>query len=321
MMVSRKLVKDAMHVVILLALIFSLIFVLTWTDTMSCSFIPGWCGAYYTILGSPKVAVVHGESGLGEPELLQEKMANPRSLGVRPTLLNIEYVNPGNLAQYDLVIVEKARKMSTEKVTMFIDYANFGGKLIWTGDAGAELADSGKFLHTDEVSTDANAPHDVIGPWARKLDNRPVRLDQLLGVEYIDNYCDMRQCNAAGENCVGLLNPVSNDNRLVYGFGSGQQFCVSKKRNFAIVKPVHSGTSTVVMTIDFLGNFIAGGENYGNNLPLIITNSKSRLFGLHMGQNVAYYALPPEYFLNDEVSEEHRYTSLLENMYLAMVYG
>ncbi len=321
MFLDRNLVRDAIHVMVLLVLVFVLLFVLTWTGTMRCSVIPGWCDAYYGIMGRPKVAVVFGESGLGSPELLQQKMANPRSLGVRPTLLNIEYVNAGNLKEYDLVIVEKCKKMSTEKVKMFIDYANFGGKLVWTGDAGTELVDSKNFLHEDEISVDSNAEHKIIGPWARKLENKAVRLDKLLGVEYIGNYCALRQCREEGENCVGLLNPVSTDNRLVYGFGSGNQFCITKGEDFAIVKPLNTGTSTIVMTIDFLSNFVVNGENYGNNLPLIITNSKSRLFGLRMGQNVAYYALPPEYFLNEEISPQHRYTSLLENMYLAMVYG
>ncbi len=318
---TRRLVKDSVHVVVLLALVFVLLFVLTWTSTMKCGFIPGWCDVYYGILGKPRVAIVYGESGLGEPEMLQREMAKPTGIGVRPVLLNVDYVNPGNLKQYDLVIVEKARKMSTEKVKMFIDYANFGGNLVWTGDAAAELVEEKNQLYEDEKSRDENAPHSPLGPWARKLDNKMVLLDELLGVEYLGNYCSMRNCAASGETCAGLLNPVSNDNPLVYGFGSGMSFCVSGDRDFSIVKPIATGTSTIVMTVDFQGNFIAGGENYGNNLPLIMTNAKSRLFGLGIGQNVVYYALPPEYFVNEKIAPEHRYVSLLENTYLAVIYG
>ncbi len=123
---ATKAAGLAARILALLVLVFVLLYILTWTNTLKCERIPGWCNIYYSVKGKPKVLIAYGDYGLGNPDLLSDILANPEYVGVRPTMLHIDHINPGNLKEFDLVIVERARKMSTEKVKMFIDYANTG---------------------------------------------------------------------------------------------------------------------------------------------------------------------------------------------------
>ncbi|MDO8428212.1 MAG: hypothetical protein Q7S92_03285 [Candidatus Diapherotrites archaeon] len=343
---STKMILTRLFV--LFILMFGLLLVLTWTNTIKCKSLLGWCDIYYSMKGLPKTAIVYGVDGLGDPFLLQILLESRiDGVGIKPALLELDSLALGNLKQYELVYVTRARSMSTEKMKMFVDFANQGGKLIWTGDAGTSLGvgypytirskhdlvtDKQKleveenYLFKDEVTgADQNTPHEVINPWARKLNGKQVRLDQLLSITYEDNYCRLKECFLNIENCYARISNVSSDHPLVQSIRSDLPFCffVSSdvNKDFAVVTLLSSRPVTSLMTVNFAGPLIVQGKTYGKNLPLIISSSKSHLFGTNIGENVAYYALPVEYFANPDLVKNHRYFDLVQNSYLGMIYG
>lgn len=309
----------ALRIIILLGLVFVLLFVLTWTSTIKCSAIPGWCNIYYAIRGKPDVLIVYGESGLGDPGLLAEQFRNPNIVGVYAATRRLDSINPGNLQEYEIVIVEKARKMSSEKIKMFIDYANKGGNLVWTGDAGTEAENKNEYLKESEYTIDSNSSK-IVNVWARKYEGRMVLLNKLLSANYLANYCDLRECHREEPYYVGMLEIISRENPLVYGFGN-MKLHVLKDQDFTIVEPLSEGTSTTIMTIDFGSNLVEGKKNYGNHLPIIVSNAKSSLVEVKIGENVFYYAMPPEYFANPKLPKEKRYGLVVRRLYYGIIYG
>lgn len=309
----------ATRIIILLVLVFALLFVLTWTNTLKCKSIPFWCDAYYAIKGKPHVLIVYGDSGLGDPNLLADSFRNPNIVGVYAATQRLDSVTPGNLEKYSIVIVDHARKMSSEKMKMFIDYANSGGNLVWTGDAGAEAEKPEEYLLESEYYADSNSQA-MINPWARKYEGRVVMLNKLLSLDYMANYCDVRKCDREEPDYVGNLEIIERDNPLVYGFGN-LKLSVLDKQDFALVKPLSDGTSTTVMTIDFGSNIVDKEKNYGNHLPMIVVNAKSSVVGMRVGENVFYYAMPPEYFVNPNLPAKSHYGLVLRKLYYGIVYG
>lgn len=309
----------AARVLVLIILVFILLYILTWTNTLKCKSIPGWCSIYYALKGKPKVLIAYGDEGLGNPELLSQAMMRPAGLGVRPVALHIDNIKPGNLKEYDLVIVERARKMSSEKMKMFVDYASTGGNLIWTGDAGAEAESSEEYLYKDELG-DENAPHELINPWARKAGDNAVLLNELLSVEYVCNYSNIIG-PVSHETLVGNLMTLNPENPFVYGISPSLRFYVSPETDFAVVKPIERGTSTSIMVLDFGSKIIYEGKAYSKTMPFIVTNAKGNILGFKIGENVAYYAMPLEYFVHESLSPEHRYASIIDRMYIGMLYG
>ncbi len=162
----QALIKSGSRLLVLIILILALLFVITFTGLMKCNQFPviggAWCNVYWYAktyaFGQPRVLIVYGDYGLGNPiegeGSLRELLANPELLGVHADTLHIDRVTLGNLRGYDLVIVDRAKKINTKELRDFIDYATgpTGGTLVWTGDAGTELGQSyvGGKLVTDE---------------------------------------------------------------------------------------------------------------------------------------------------------------------------
>ncbi|MCX6801825.1 MAG: hypothetical protein NT067_01800 [Candidatus Diapherotrites archaeon] len=314
--IDMKLVS---RIVILLFLVFILLFVLTLANRVKCKSIPGWCSVYYAVRGKPEVLIVYGEEGLGDPDLLADSLRNPNLAGVSSSLIRLDSVNPGNLKKYQLVIVTKARKMSAAKIKMFLDYAATGGNLVWTGDAGAETEKDDDLLRESEYSGDSNS-NAAINPWARKHEGYVVMLNKAISANYITNYCSIKRCSVEEPYYAGLLTPISRDNPLVYGFGP-LQLQVTEGEDFAIVEPLSEGTSTTIMTIDFGSNLISGEKNYGNHLPMITSNADASILGQKIGENIFYYAMPPEYYVNPKVPAEKHYGLVIKDMYYGILYG
>jgi len=314
-----RTINLVIRVGILLLLVFGLLFALTWTNRVKCKSIPMWCDAYYMIRGKPDVLIVYGESGLGDPELLADTFRNPNIVGVYAQELRLDSVNQGNLQKYEIVIVTRAKNMSSEKVKMFMDYSNTGGNLVWTGDAGTESDNPSDFLLESERYIDSNSDA-RINPWARKHEGTQVMLNNVLSVDYMGNYCDLRECSRSNSYYAGNLEILERDNPLTYGFSS-LQLEVFEGQDFAIVQPNSEGTSTTVMTIDFGANLIAGETNYGNHLPIIISNADTSLAGMKFGENVFYYAMPLEYFANPDLPAERRYPLVVRRLYYGIIYG
>ncbi len=298
--------KTAMHVVVLLVLVAIVLFILTWSGIMKCSTIPGWCEVYYTVLGQPKVLIVYGDSGLGDPDLLADILRDRDYIGVYPYRLHTDLLNEGNLKDYHLVIVTRAREMETRQLKYFMNYVNQGGRVVWTGDAGTVLGRDDNFLYFDERPEGKN-DHEIIGPWARKEGEKIVAFDDFIGANYKGNYCGM---SSFDENChTGVL-----AGRLEVGVEPGNAFIVGLKKNllmrgnFAVVKPSGAAGSTTPLSVDVGGAVKdSNGEDLGRVFPVIITR----------GGKVAYYALPPEMFAHPDLEEKYYY--ILVNMYNGML--
>jgi hypothetical protein len=347
--------KDVSHVIILVALVGALFFLLTWSGVMKCRTVPGWCNIYWDIVrgGQPRIMIVYGDSGMGNPDLLKETLADPTHAGIFATLEHIDRVSLGNLKQYDLVIVEKARQISSEKLKMFMDYVNGGGRLVWTGDSGTEsesvirnpdgtaTGNSKEFLFMDEdPSLDTNE-HLLVGPWARKFGTTVVAFHEFLGVQYLTNYCSIKPCQ--GRPWQGkLVTSADREHPLVYALRTD----LVLRGDFAIVEDVPSAITTRVLTLDWMSNLIASTPS-GPRLPDFnysdygVSDSRytggfdqtqfrwpdsnrtdfGRNFPLIVtsgyGERVAYYAVPPEQFV--EPDQPQKYYSIVENLYYGML--
>jgi hypothetical protein len=309
---ARTGAKDIAHIGILIGLIIGIIFILTWIGMLGCRTLPGWCDIYYGIVGKPKVLIVSGNEGLGNPELLQLTMSDPKILGVRAQISSINTTSIGNLQQFHLVIVEKSKQMSTQKLKMFMEYVKNGGRLVWIGDAGTELTETDELLYEDErIET---GEHKILGPWARKDGDEIVGFDELISANYIGNYCEIKQCETELP-WVGSLEPEpERKHKLIIGLQQG----LPMYGDFTIVNETPKNVSTRVLTVETVSHIVSSeGKDYGNNFPLIITTTPTSFFGIKFGERIAYYAVPPEQFVEPE--QQEKYFSIIENMYYGML--
>ncbi|MFH1586373.1 MAG: hypothetical protein ABID38_00790 [Candidatus Diapherotrites archaeon] len=309
----RGLSKDAFHVGILIGLVVILIGTIIFV--FGCGsvdqFIPGTCGIWWTAFGKPSVLILHGDDGLGEPELLGDIFKDPRHLGIRNVQIrHMKSLSLGNLRQYDLVIVDHARTMSTEKMNMLIEYMGGGGRLVWLGDAGAQTAEGDTLLQrwqrpgSDFNNYDANA---TFGPWVRRDGKDIIGLDEFIGVNYVGNFCDVKSCDNEFP-FVGIPDLVEPDHDLVRGTKPG----LALYGNFAIVRVSDRTAATTIANIDFGSVLISDdGRNYDNIFPFIVTAG--------LGERVTYYSIPPEMFTSDEMPNGEKYYSFVENMYYSAV--
>jgi len=207
-----------------------------------------------------------------------------------------------------LVIVEHARKISAKQLQMFIDYAQqTDGRLIWVGDAGAERGNK-EVQKPSDINGLSNNSDDV---WFRLIDDGtdylPVAFDQFLGLKFVDNYCNEFDCQ---DNLfsIGVLNPESTGTHpLVFGSSSALNFKISNEHDFSIVKQFpNASNSNIVLSLD-LGSVTKGKENEVERYVPIITTSG-------IGEKVAYYAYPPEYFVRD-----NNFFIYIKNMYYGML--
>jgi hypothetical protein len=195
--------------------------------------------------------------------------------------------------------------MSTKQLKNFIEFVNSGGRLVWEGDAGTKLTKDDNFLFKDEKWGESEK-HEIIGPWARKEGENIIAFDEVLGVNFKANFCDIKNCTSAFPK-IGLLNaPGSNEHRLIKGLQPGFEL----HGNFSIVEQSFNGSGTIVLAVDTLSDIIGNdGINYGNSFPIIVTSG--------FGERVAYYAIPLENLAHPE--QQKKSFVLLENMYYGML--
>ena len=214
-----------------------------------------------------------------------------------------EYIN---LNKKSVVIdLSKIEMMTSVGLGMLISalatVRNAGGRMVWTGDAAAELGLGDQYLYEDEVREDAN--HAIIGPWARKdSDGYIVNLENYISVSYQGNYCQLTGCDPDTLFLAGSLQPAEDtDHPLIYGMQSGIEF----KGDFAVTT-IKSGVGTnQVLNIDTDTALVAGGKSLGQIAPMIVTSG--------VGEKIAYYAFPPEQLAKLD------YRVLMENMYYGML--
>ncbi len=138
---SGGLSKNLPQIFGLIVLVVALLFLLVNFGYMRACDLPGFEKVYYGIRGYPRIAIVSGVDGTGNPEELRSAIIDrahqfPMELSVSDLLTG------GVLDNYDLVIVEHAKTMDSRALASFRDYVKKGGKLVWIGDAGSRLSDT-----------------------------------------------------------------------------------------------------------------------------------------------------------------------------------
>ncbi len=315
----RRMINDAFHILTLIALIVLIIGILTWAGIIKCSVIPGWCGVYYFVMGDPNILIVYGDTGLGDPFVLQKAIEHPQYLGKRADIVHLKNISPGYLKNYKLVIVDRAKIMSTEQMKLFIDYASppTNGKLVWIGDSGTVAVEGDELLLYSERH--GSGENTVIGPWARKLNkddgNYMVQLDKLLSVEFIGNYCDVKDCKDDLPFIGYLRKAPGQTHDLILGLDPNFEM----RGNFSLVTKRFDSYNNEVLTVDALSAIIDAkgdvnpkGTNYGSTFTVIMISSPSGL-----GESIVYYSIPPETFLME--GQPKKTYLLIENMYYALL--
>ncbi len=298
----------------IIILLLAILFVLTWAGVLKCSSLPlgnYWCGTYDSVMGSPRVLIVYGNEGLGEPETLRELLLSPGVVGA--TTVDMSHVNNislGNLKRYKLVIVEKAKVISTEQLEMFRDYVVYnGGRLVWVGDAGVQDSKDVDYSDVNGLS------ETVSNPWVRVEETEDsydiFEFDKFLGVRYVGNYCELTNCNSEFFTVGALIPEPSRDHPLIKGLSSVLNLKINDERDFSVVSQISNvPNSMIVMTVDFGGNIYTKEgievEDIGSSVPFIIANG--------FGERVVYYSYPLEYLV-----EDNEYYSFVKNMYYGML--
>ncbi|MEM4326942.1 MAG: hypothetical protein QXZ13_02105 [Candidatus Diapherotrites archaeon] len=207
---SNLLVKLVVLVILLIVLGVSLVYF----NIVPCSFYSELgCDVYYSIVagGKPKVLIVYGDEGLGNPFFLAEVLRSPR-ISARVKLIDLESVSLPLLQEYQLVIVERAKEISVDELIMFQEYVLKGGKLVWIGDAGTIAKEEELLLESERKKGGKDA---YLGPWARKEGEKQISFDYTLGVQFIANRCELTECK--GNDLAGYINFVDSGDKLSYG--------------------------------------------------------------------------------------------------------
>jgi hypothetical protein len=258
----RDTARDFYHIGLLIALLVSLWFVVSWYFGCDVIPVPYSCDAYWGITrfadgGKARVLIVYGDGGLGDHQLLESVLQSPTSIGARPVSMHIDRVTGGNLRDYDLVIVEEAKQLSTAELKMFMDYVTGGGRLVWTGDAGTALETGDQVLFEFERpgGNDQNA---VLSPWARKQGDSVIAFDEFLGVNFIGNFCELKRC--AGTPQVGILSAPDRTHDLVRAIRPDLKMF----GNFSVVQTRKDAYTNTVLVSDTFSDIISDTDTYGN---------------------------------------------------------
>ncbi|HLC79642.1 MAG TPA: hypothetical protein VJG83_04435 [archaeon] len=322
---DEKLRSNIFHLIILSILIIALIGVLVFTGIVGCGIVPGGCELYYTIAkgGSPRVLIAYGDGGMGDHEKLFALFNEKDILNARVESMDIDRLTYGNVRDYDLIIVEDAKKICTDKLRIFQYYINYGGRLVWTADSGSELCinePSGRYPQSDSYLLDKERNEGgfemVIGPLARKDGDRQLSFDRLLGVQYRGNYCEFFECTKP--ELSGYVQVTNTSHKLTYGLSPSIPF----HGDFAITELSKSENARVVAVLDYGTDLLAKAKNqpwlesgktynFGKSIPLIVASG--------VGERVVYYAVPIEAFVSDEQPQKNR--AIVEQMYYGMLYN
>jgi hypothetical protein len=132
------LMKNLPPLLGLVVLVLVLLFVLVNFGYLRACEIPGFSSIYYGIKGAPKVALVFGTDGTGDPAKFTAIVAQEVHTAIALIPLSTVF-NANAFDHYQIVIVEHAKTISTQQLWAFQKYVNGGGKLVWIGDAGTTL--------------------------------------------------------------------------------------------------------------------------------------------------------------------------------------
>src|SRR3989338_5740331 len=136
-----ELGKDAPQIIVFLLLLGVLAFVVVNFGYARPCDIPGFEKIYYQVMGYPRIAILHGDDGIGNPEALRSVIVERTNQF--PELLHTDFlIGSGILDRYSMVIVERAKTIDTAKLAAIRDYVQKGGRLVWVGDSGTALGEN-----------------------------------------------------------------------------------------------------------------------------------------------------------------------------------
>jgi hypothetical protein len=122
----------------MVVLVLVLLFVLVNFGYLRACDIPGFSGIYYSIKGQPQIAIVHGQDGTGDYNFLKNTIMT--EIHKAPAIIDVSTITDASaLSNYQIVIVEHAKTISTQTLWAFQKYVSAGGRLVWIGDAGTAL--------------------------------------------------------------------------------------------------------------------------------------------------------------------------------------
>ena len=141
--------KDITHLVVLAVLVVVLLVVATKFQWVHCSMIPGWCNVYCDVItrSHAQVALIHGPPGDGIGNPVADDLETRGNLeneirALRPDIallsISVDDLSAGLLKRYDVVILERAKRMSSRQITVLTDFVARGGTLVFVGDSATE---------------------------------------------------------------------------------------------------------------------------------------------------------------------------------------
>jgi hypothetical protein len=299
----------------LIVLIFILLFILTWSGLIKCQQVPGWCDVYWGIMGQPQILITYSGDGLGDPFKLEDIFNSKNILNVRPNVRDIQTLTSGVISKYEMVIVTQAKTLSFEQMEMFLEYANGGGILVWTGDAGTRRpADE---LNPQKYKMDDNSP------WVRVNDsNKVMYFNNKISADYLGNFCDIVHCttdNEVSNNAYYSGNLKYNSDSII---AQGLRANAELRGNFAIVEVINNTTTKKDLLVDHMAELISrdpSRKKFGTLFTIIVTSG--------VGDKIIYSAVPLEYFVDLDTDNgylDDRYLSqntgmfypkIIENLY------
>jgi len=276
--------ETLIKMLVFLALVVVLLVVLTKFKFIHPRDIPGWKGFYCGVIEQrqSRILIVHGDEGLGDPDKLANQLSRFR-VSAPPEQLHASRLSSGMLKNYELVIVEKMKRVTFTQAEALKSYMDGGGSVIWIGDAGSEYYLSEEDRQAALIENESNP-----GAYERLL-NKSAKTkgfgeigQYYLGVTYLRT-----EANASGVT----LKVVDRNNPLVQAVVEELEL---GSMPFTVVAEGRVGAATGASKSAVLDY---GGHEY----PAVIDSK-------YVGR-IVYIAFPPE-----QVTESVQPTGLLTNL-------
>ncbi|MEW5955603.1 MAG: hypothetical protein AB1626_03650 [Candidatus Micrarchaeota archaeon] len=275
--------ETLIKIIVFVALVLVLLVVLTKFKFIHPRDIPGWKGLYCGVIEQrqSRIMILHGDEGLGDPEKLANQLSRFR-ISAPPEQLHASRLSSGMLKNYELVIVDRMKRITFTQAEALKSYMDGGGSIVWIGDAGSDyyLSEEDRQAALLENETNPGAYERLLNKSERTTGFGDIGRDYL-GVTYL------RTENATSGV---VLKVVDRSNVLVQAVV--QELEVGSM-SFAVVNENKGGAAFISKSavLDY------GGHEY----PAVIDSK-------YVGR-IVYIAFPPE-----QITESAYPTGLLTNM-------
>ena len=133
--------REIPHVIVLAILIIVLLVVITRFRVVHCSEIDkvgvNWCSFYCSFSGRSRIAIISGDTGMGNPDALKGLIEGYR-IGTVVDPYPQSEMSYGIMKNYELIILERMNNVTPFQAQSLLSYAGGGGSILWIGDAATE---------------------------------------------------------------------------------------------------------------------------------------------------------------------------------------